>query len=164
MSTTSAFIDQTKYPKTALQTIMVPLFAIPICCYVYALNTVFILLLAFVFILLAIGGYYMYKTRLTVELTSKGVSYALQSFSTKTGQIPLSEIIHIEVVALDYTSKFGGWGYRKNKNGEAFIFNDGLFLHVQTAHQVYYFSISDAQKKACRNLLEQYSLPYTKKE
>lgn len=152
----SIFYDQTKYPKIALQAITVPLFSIPIFCYVYALETVFVLLLAFVFILLAIGGYYMYKTQLTVELTSKGVSYTLQSFSTKKGQIPFSEIINIDVVSLDYTTKFGGWGHRKNKNGEAFIFNDGSFLHVQTAKQQYYFSISDEQKKACKRSLEQY--------
>lgn len=156
MSTTSASIYKTKYPKTALQAIAMPLFAIPILCYVYALEIVFILLLAFVFILLAIVLYYMYKTQLTVELTSKGVSYSLQSFSTKKGQIPFSEIINIDVVSLDYISKFGGWGYRKNKNGEAFIFNDGSFLHVQTAKQHYYFSISDEQKRACKTSLEQY--------
>ena len=75
-----------------------------------------------------------------------------------------SQIQQITLTAFDYTTKFGGWGHRKNKNGEAFIFNDGLLLQVQTAHQMYYFSISDAQKEACQNLLAQYTLPHTKNE
>ncbi|MDM1043393.1 hypothetical protein HX004_01975 [Myroides sp. 1354] len=158
------FYDQTRYPKIARLAIAIPLILILILCYTYAQETIFISLLGFVFIILIVSAYYMYKSGLVIQLSEEGVSYTLYSFSKKSNHIPLSDIQQIALTALDYTSKFGGWGYRKNKNGEAFIFNDGLFLHVQTAHQVYYFSISDAQKKACRNLLEQYSLPYTKKE
>jgi len=158
------FNDQTRYPQIARLAIAIPLILIAVLGYIYAQDTIFISLLGFVFIVLVISAYYMYKSGLAIQISEEGISYTLHSFSKKENHIPLSDIQQIALMALDYTTKFGGWGHRKNKNGEAFIFNDGLFLQVQTAHQMYYFSISDAQKEICQNLLEHYTLPYTKKE
>lgn len=158
------FYDQTRYSQIARLAIAIPLILIAILCYAYTQETIFIALLGLVFIILLVGAYYMYKSGLAIRISEEGVSYTLNSFSKKENHIPLSDIQQIALTAFDYTTKFGGWGHQKNKNGKAFIFNDGLFLQVQTAHQMYYFSISDAQKEACQNLLAQYTLPRTKNE
>jgi len=149
--TKTVFTDTTKYPFVALLGLSIALLLFPVLMYYYAADKVFIYILGIVEIILLIGAYYMYMMKFTFELSPKGLRYILYGFSKKENFIAWKEITALNIIALDYTTKFGGWGNRKNKNGEAFVFNDGMFLEVETENKKYYFSISDKGKNDCVN-------------
>lgn len=147
--TKSLFTDTTKYPSLALFGLSFPLLLLPILMYCNSTDKVLIYFLSIIEVILLISTYYMYKLRFNFVLSTSGLKYKLNGFSTKEYFIPLEEIESLNMIALDYTTKFGGWGYRKNKNGEAFVFNDGMFLEVQTANKKIYLSVSDTGKAEC---------------
>lgn len=147
--TETIFSDTTKYPSIVLYGIFIPLFVFPVLMYSYSTDKMLVYIFGITEFILVMSAYYMYKVRFSFELSSHGLQYTLDGFSKKQHTIPMHTIEQLSVVSLDYTTKFGGWGYRSNKNGEAFVFNDGMFLEVQTADKKVYLSISDKNKKDC---------------
>lgn len=148
------FHDKTEYPKTAFIGILVPIFIISILLVNFYHEKLLFFILLFADLILILSAFYIYKTSLYLRISNSTVYYELNSFSIDKGEISLNDIVEIEIIPLDYISKFGGWGKRKNKNGVAYIFNDGSFLRIQTSKQIYYFSISDKKKNECISFIQ----------
>ena len=158
------FYDKTEYPKEAFIAILIPILVFPFLLLYFYQEKVLFYILIFITLILIVSAFSMYKTALSITISKDGVFYQLKSFSKENGEISFNNIQHIKVVKLDYKSKFGGWGKRKNRNGIAYIFNDVLFLEIQTFDQVYYFSISNKKKEECIlfvQLLQEYTMPKT---
>ncbi|MDR2223328.1 MAG: hypothetical protein LBE34_11410 [Flavobacteriaceae bacterium] len=148
------FCDETNYPKIALVMTLVFMFILCYSLYVNYDNKIFFLLLLSVFIIIIIAAFWIYTTSLIINLSKKGIAYELKSFFTEKNFIPMEDIIQIELVSLDFTTRFGGWGKRKHKNEIAYIFNNNFFLEIKTLSQVYYFSISDNKKEECLKFIK----------
>lgn len=62
----------------------------------------------------------------------------------KKREIPFEDIQEMTIENLDYTGKFGGYGYRVFRKRSAYTFNDsGNFLCVKTEGREYFLSIED---------------------
>lgn len=147
--TETTFSDSTGYPSIALYGMVFSLLVFLVLMYYYATDKMLVYFFGVVELVLLASAYYMYKVRFNFELSTDGLHYTLDGFSKKQNTIPMYDIEKLSIVSLDYTTKFGGWGNRKNKNGEAFVFNDGMFLEVQTVDKKLYLSISDKKKNDC---------------
>lgn len=148
------FHDKTEYPKTAFIGILVPIFIISILLVNFYHEKLLFFILLFADFILILSAFYIYKTSLQLSISNTVFCYELNSFSKEKGEISLNDIVAIEIIPLDYITKFGGWGKRKNKNGTAYIFNNGYFLKIKTSNNVYYFSISDNKKNECSAFLQ----------
>lgn len=148
------FQDKTQYPKTAFIGILIPIFIISILLVSFYNEKLPFFILLFAELVLILSAFYIYKTTLYLSISNTDFYYELNSFFKDEEKILLKDISEIELIPLDYISKFGGWGKRKNKNGIAYIFNDGYFLKIQTFNNVYYFSISDKKKNECLSFIQ----------
>lgn len=148
------FQDKTQYPKTAFIGILIPIFIISILLVSFYNEKLLFFILLFAELVLILSAFYIYKTTLYLSISNTDFYYELNSFFKDKEKILLKDISEIELIPLDYISKFGGWGKRKNKNGIAYIFNDGYFLKIQTSNNVYYFSISDKKKNECLSFIQ----------
>lgn len=131
------FQDKTQYPKTAFIGILIPIFIISILLVSFYNEKLLFFILLFGELVLILSAFYIYKTTLYLSISNTDFYYELNSFFKDKEKFLLKDISEIELIPLDYISKFGGWGKRKNKNGIAYIFNDGYFLKIQTSNNVY---------------------------
>ena len=153
------FQDKTEYPKIAFIGILIPILIISILQVNFYSDKILFYILLFVNLILILSAFYIYKTSLNLRISDTVFYYELNSFSKEREEISLKDILEIELIPLDYISKFGGWGKRRNKNGTAYIFNDGYFLKIKTSNNVYYFSVSDNKKNECLSFLQTINKP-----
>lgn len=148
------FCDQTKYPKIALIILIVFVAILAYLLYTNYQDKMFFFIFLSVFVIFIVSALWIYMTSFSINISGGGVMYELKSFSTEKKYIPFEDILQITLVPLDFTTKFGGWGKRKNKNEIAYIFNDGYFLEIKTPTNIYYFSISDDKKDECLKFID----------
>lgn len=93
-------------------------------------------------ILILVLAIYLYTVSFdyTIGHTATSLVFGVR----KKKEIPLDTIQEISLENLDYTGKFGGYGYRRFRKRSAYTFNDsGNFLCVKTSDRIYFLSIED---------------------
>lgn len=134
--------DIIKYPNIARWSIFVPIFTF-IVLIISNLNSFEVYDWLLVLGVLVWATWHMFATKLILKTSDLGILYQLKPSDKKEKLIPFNVILETEIFAMDFMTKFSGWGKRKRKNEIAYIFNDGYFLKVKTEEMTYYFSISD---------------------
>ena len=95
----------------------------------------------------------MFCTKLILKTSDLGISYQLKPFQKTAVFISFDDILELEIEAMDFLTKFGGWGKRRKGNEIAYVFNDGLFLKIKTLDRTFYFSLSDDLKQKWKDFV-----------
>ncbi|MCP1997455.1 hypothetical protein [Flavobacterium sp. HSC-61S13] len=148
------FYDRSKYPKIAFLMICGPILIITFLLFIFYQDIYLFYILLVTNLILLISAWRIYSTALALRITDEGIFYQLIPSDKSEQLLPLSSVLSIDLIPLDYTTKFGGWGKRSRKNDIAYVFNDGMFLKIVTSTKTYYFSVSDAQKAACASVVQ----------
>lgn len=116
-------------------------------------GSIFFYFALFILVILLWAAWYLFCTKLILKTSDLGISYQLKPFQKTAVFISFDDILELEIEAMDFLTKFGGWGKRRKGNEIAYVFNDGLFLKIKTLDRTFYFSLSDDLKQKWKDFV-----------